>query len=358
MNVLSTNIRGLGRIDKGEWISNIRVSNEVAFVMLQESQFASLQGVDVGRFWGRGAFEYDFVDATGRSGGLLSLWDQKIFHKSSIQKSRYFLAVHGFIKGSGMKIVLVNVYAPQKNAEKRLLWRELERLVQHDDAYWIVGGDFNCVRDSSERKNTNFNAALSKKFNDFLDKVELHEYGLKGRNFRWVSSNKCSRIDRIFVSLNFLNDWPMAEYRALARDKSDHSPLILKVEYRNYGPKPFRFFNSWLDRSGFDEVIKEAVKSFREFGAYDVSLLRKFKHIRNCILEWKKEKITLEQDEFRSILVDLEELDKVVENRDLLEEEQWVFYEGKMRIKELEDYKSKDLRQRARVKWAKDGDES
>lgn len=54
MNIMSINIRGLGSTEKGDWISQLKTSNEVAFLMMQETQFASLQGVDIDRFWGRG----------------------------------------------------------------------------------------------------------------------------------------------------------------------------------------------------------------------------------------------------------------------------------------------------------------
>ncbi|XP_022041656.2 uncharacterized protein LOC110944302 [Helianthus annuus] len=348
----------MGRGDKGEWVSNIRVVNEVSFIMLQESQLASLNGLDMGRFWGRGLFDFEHVDATGRFGGLVSIWDQNFFQKTSVHKHRYFLAVHGIIKGSGLNVCLVNVCAPQKINDKRALWRELKRFMQHNSTYWIVGGNFNSVRDRSERRNTKFNIAFSNEFNDFIDKVELHEYGLKGRKFTFVSGNKCSRIDRIFVSLNFLNDWPAAEYRALAREKSDHSPLVLKVAYRNFEPKPFRFFNSWIDRVGFDDMIKRAASNFQGSGAPDVCLMKKFKFLRNSILDWKKTILQMEEQEQHTIMLELEELDKEVECRDLLDEEQWTFWEGKKRVKELEEFKSKDLRQKARVKWAREGDEN
>ncbi|XP_022014092.1 uncharacterized protein LOC110913577 [Helianthus annuus] len=348
----------MGRVDKADWISSIRVANEIGFVMFQESQLESMLNVNLDRFWGRGDFDVDWVDATGRSGGIVSMWDKKVFHKLSVHKHRNVLVVHGFLKNSGVKVGMVNVYAPQKIEDKRVVWLELDRILQQDSSYWIVGGDFNCVRDRSERKSSKFNAASTNEFNEFLDGADLHEYGLRGRKFTFVSGNKCSRIDRIFVSLNFLNKWPNAEYRALARGKSDHSPLVLKVEYRNYGPKPFKFFNSWLDRDGFEEVVSNAANRFSEDSVPDIFLLHKLKYIRGAILKWKSRYLKVEEEELHGIQVELEELDKEVENRDLTEDEQWTLCEGNKRLREIEVFKQKDLRQKARVKWARDGDEN
>ncbi|XP_021995828.1 uncharacterized protein LOC110893012 [Helianthus annuus] len=246
-----------------------------------------MDGTDIGRFWGNGDCHFDHVDATGRSGGLISICDPKKSVKVSVDKHRNFLTVYWKMKDSGKDMTIINMYAPQKLIDKKALWTELEWVIVQDSSYWIVGGDFNCVRDRSERRNSKFIASATNDFKEFLDGVGLHEYGLRGRKFTIVSGNKCSRIDRLFVSWSFLNDWPNAEYRALAREKSDHSPLILKVEYRNFGAKPFHFFNSWLYRDGFDDVVVKAASDFNGSGPPDIVLMNKFKRIRQEIVKWR-----------------------------------------------------------------------
>lgn len=280
MNVLSVNIRGLGGEEKSPWIRSLRLVNEIGFIMLQETQFSSLDGMDISRFWGNGEFSYEWVGATGRSGGLLSLWDPRRFTLVSVEKHRYYLCTRGVLKETGKSITLINVYSPQKLVDKRLLWTELERIIVQDQEYWIVGGDFNCVRDRMERRKSKFIASVTNEFNDFIDKVGLHEFMLRGRKFTYVSGNKCSRIDRILVSWSVINDWPNAEYRALAREKSDHSPLILKVEVRNYGAKPFRLYNSWLLHSDLEDLVDRTVKDFSGYGPPDIVLMNKFKLLR------------------------------------------------------------------------------
>ncbi|XP_076881131.1 syntaxin-132-like [Bidens hawaiensis] len=79
MNVFSLNIRGLGSSSKADWIRGLRVHHEISFIVLQESQFVSLDSVDVGRFWGYGEYSFDWVPSSGRSGGLLSIWDSQPF---------------------------------------------------------------------------------------------------------------------------------------------------------------------------------------------------------------------------------------------------------------------------------------
>lgn len=361
MNCLSVNIRGMGNEDKGKWIRDLRVANEIGFIMLQETQFTSLEGFDLGRFWGRGVFECEWVGATGRSGGLLSLWDPKRFVMSRVIKKRNYLCIFGTSRDDGKELAIINVYAPQKLRDKRLLWADLERVICFDNVYWIVAGDFNCVRDRSERRNSKFNALVSNEFNDFLDKVHLLEYALKGRKFTFITGNKCSRIDRIFVSANVVNDWANAEYRALSREGSDHCPLVLKTETRNFGPKPFRFFNSWFQRDGLNELVAQVCEMDTlaiGSGSYQVGLHQKLRRLKHGILEWKRAWAIKETEEEDNLNAEVRDLDEVIDARDLTEAELWVFEEAKNRIKELGLLKKRDLKQRARVRWAKEGDEN
>ncbi|XP_022001105.1 uncharacterized protein LOC110898605 [Helianthus annuus] len=357
MNFLSVNIRGLGSDDKGTWIRKLRSSNAIGFIMLQETQFASLEGFDSGRFWGQGKYECDWVDATGRSGGLVSIWDPKRFSVSRVIKNRFFLCIRGVSNDDGKEFSVVNVYAPQKLRDKRLSWAELDGIIVQDNAFWVVAGDFNCVRDRTERRNSKFNALVSNKFNDFIDKVQMHEFSLKGRKFTFVTGNKCSRIDRMFVSWNFVNEWPNAEYRALAREESDHCPLVLKIEARNFGPKPFRFFNSWLQREGLSVLVEKVCSE--DFGnvSAQIGLMRKLRCLKSSIIEWKKRWSSNEAEEEYNLKAEVRDLDEIVDDRDLTEAELWVFDEAKNRNRGLDDFKKKDIKQKARIRWAREGDE-
>ncbi|XP_021979365.1 uncharacterized protein LOC110875476 [Helianthus annuus] len=341
MNVVSINIRGIGNVEKGDWIRNIRIRNGAAFVLIQETQFASLEGFNISRFWGNDNYGMECVDATGRSGGLVTLWDNKKYNSVSVLKNRYFLSLGGIVKESGKELCVINVYAPQKPADKKVLWVKLARFLDNYRGMVIIGGDFNCVRNRDERRNSKFNVGSASDFNEFLEEVGLHEYGLRGRKFMYVTGNKCSRIDRIFVSWDVLSEWPNAKYRALDREKSDHSPLILKVEDRNYGPKPFKFFNSWLHRKDFDDVVSKACLDYNGRGDPDKDSVNKEEEV-----------------EYASLSKEVNDLDEIVEERDLVEAEQWIYWEAKVRLKELEEFKAKDLRQKSRVKWAKEGDEN
>ncbi|XP_021971905.1 uncharacterized protein LOC110867073 [Helianthus annuus] len=195
-------------------------------------------------------------------------------------------------------------------------------------------------------------------FNSFTEESNLHEYSLKGHRFTFVAGDKLSRIDRVLVNWNFFSAWPLAEYIALDRKWSDHSPLILKTMCRNFGPKPFRFFNSWLERQDFSGLVKDALINTNVQGALDTCLMLKFKRLRSLISDWARNSFDKERGERLLSEQELVHLDGLIEERQLLEEEVWSLEEIKRRLRELEIFRQRDLKQKARSNWASFGDDN
>ncbi|KAJ0547939.1 putative RNA-directed DNA polymerase [Helianthus annuus] len=147
--------------------------------------------------------------------------------------------------------------------------------------------------------------------------------------------------------------------QALPRLWSDHCPVVLISKAVNFGPRPFRIFNSWLEKEGFAEVVEKACREFPVLSLPpDALLIKKLGFIRGRIREWRDKMLLKEGESRRLAESELEELESVLEVRDLTEEEEWVMSENKETLAELEMAKSSDLRQRSRVRWAKEGDEN
>lgn len=77
---------------------------------------------------------------------------------------------------------------------------------------------------------------------------------------------KLSKLDRILVCQNFIEKFPLACSFALPKELSDHSPIVLKTETEDFGPPPFKMFNSWLLRDGFEQVVLKAWDDFKGYG--------------------------------------------------------------------------------------------
>ncbi|XP_021980831.1 uncharacterized protein LOC110876981 [Helianthus annuus] len=361
MNWLSVNIRGMGGALKAGWIKSIVREYGINFLAIQESKHVNVSRADLAKFWGNSKFGFDSVDATGLSGGLVCLWDESLFQMEESVKHRNYLLIKGRVVGCGALVCFLNVYAPQGVAAKKAVWEELSGIITGSDGLWIVGGDFNSVRFKEEKRNCSFKSTCAGNFNSFIFDTGLIDLDMRGSQFTWRSDNgkKLSKLDRFLVNSDVLNLWPDARVQALPKLWSDHSPIVLISKSVNFGARPFRIFNSWLGKDGFVEVVEKACHDFSSQGCPpDVFLIKKLGFIRSRVKDWR-DKMILKDGEIRNLAEDeLTTLETILDSRDLTEEEEWVLAENKSIIAELDLAKSMDLKQRSRIRWAKDGDEN
>ncbi|XP_076938943.1 uncharacterized protein LOC143607350 [Bidens hawaiensis] len=255
-------------------------------------------------------------------------------------------------------ICILNVYAPKRTVDNRGLWERILSIKESNNGLWILLGDFNSVRSMEERRNSVFIHVCARDFNDFIFNANLSEFNMKGGKFTFSIGNKCSKLDRVLVCPDFLNRWPEACLKVLPKFLSDHRPIVLYTKFANFGPKLFRFFNSWLKRKGIDEVVKKAWHQFQMDGPPDLKLILKLKCVRDEIRKWWEEVKTKEMEEFSILKDEFEKLENMAEQRDLNEEENWVRLECVKGIKDMEFRKSLDLKQKSRIRWASMGDEN
>ncbi|KAJ9535895.1 hypothetical protein OSB04_un000951 [Centaurea solstitialis] len=91
--------------------------------------------------------DFDVLDAHGKYGGILLVWDPSFFKKITVVKGDCFLVVCGSWAGCAEPCGFINVYAPQSIGQKKELWSNLLNLItSHTDVSWVIFGDFNEAR--------------------------------------------------------------------------------------------------------------------------------------------------------------------------------------------------------------------
>lgn len=65
------------------------------------------------------------VDATSRSGGILTIWNSCIFCNTMTMGEEGYLEVVGSWKGVEGLVGLLNVYGPQDIDKKETIWKKL-----------------------------------------------------------------------------------------------------------------------------------------------------------------------------------------------------------------------------------------
>lgn len=256
---------------------------------------------------------------------------------------------------------MVNVYGPQSITDKRELWENLINLKNSVDGCWIFFGDFNAVRTPDERCNSKFCKYTAADFNRFIAVAGLQEFNLGGRKFTYMCEDdgrKLSKLDRFLVCANFINFQPKSSVVALPREYSDHCPLILKQTDADFGPRPFRLFNSWLARENFHSIFLVAWNSFIGYGTPDMYLKAKLSYVKNAIRSWRRVESQKESGMLITLKNQVDKIDMEAESRELTTTEIALRRESKQKILELERFAKIDLQQKAKIKWVTDGDEN
>jgi hypothetical protein len=195
--------------------------------------------------------------------------------------------------GEKKRVNFLNVYAPCDTRRKQVLWAELKNVIlAKKEERWCVLGDFNAIREESERRGANNNIRREEVvgFDEFITDTELIDLPLHGRRFTWSRGDgSCmSRIDRILISESWIRDWPTSKQWGLDKELSDHCPIMLCESTQNWGPKPFRTLNCWSEMEGYHKFVEEKWRSMEVNGWGAYVLKEKLNSIKSHLKDWHK----------------------------------------------------------------------
>ncbi|XP_076891944.1 uncharacterized protein LOC143543519 [Bidens hawaiensis] len=142
--------------------------------------------------------------------------------------------------------------------EKMVLWQSLLSFINNNPGHYFIMGDFNAVWFEHERMGTAFSNRVARHFNNFISEASLNDIPLGGFYFARVddTGKKLSKFDR-FLASDLIFRLPNMEAIALDLSIADHRPILLRQGKLNFGPIPFKLFNSWMKKDGFEMLVIE-----------------------------------------------------------------------------------------------------
>ena len=139
--------------------------------------------------------------------------------------------------------------------------------------------------------------------------MDLH---LGGANFTWSNHqipHSLSRLDRFFVTNDWMDLYPEVSQIALPKPTSDHCPILLNSNNAKWGPSPFRFELLWLEDKHFRDSIKLWWNNYDVSGRASYRLSSKLKRLKFSIKDWIKINHRPLESHKASILEELQSLD-------------------------------------------------
>jgi hypothetical protein len=161
----------------------------------------------------------------------------------------------------GKKWCILNVYGFAQEDKKEDFLREMASFCGKCKDPYVIGGDFNILRFSSEKNKVFVPNRFSDMFNSVINAYDLKELHMSGGKYTW-SNNQANptleKLDKILVSKEWERLYPTILVYKKPRDFFDHNPLILDSgsQQTSKGGE-FRFELSWLRQEEFSPKIRD-----------------------------------------------------------------------------------------------------
>nr|GEW43997.1 RNA-directed DNA polymerase, eukaryota [Tanacetum cinerariifolium] len=328
---------------------------------LVKTKMESIDNFCIKNCWGNLSFEFVCGPSVGNSGGILCVWDPRLFRKHNSTISNYFVAIQGDWIPNAKRYLIISVYAPQEFSEKRMLWSYLKHVIDSWSGETILMGDFNEVRSKVERFGTIFNNHNANVFNSFISSGGLVEVPLGGCAFTWChkSGNKISKLDRFLISKDLTGSCPNITSITLDRYLSDHRLILLREVCYDYGPIPFRMFHYWFGWEGFDNFIVDTWSNTNISDNNTISkFMKKLKYLKVQTRLWvsdKKESVSTKKTNLKGMLHDIDLLiDDIKVDQELLNKRVHVMNS----LHDLVKLEATEIAQNAKINWSIEWDEN
>lgn len=331
MNIVSWNCRGLGNPSKIEAVKDLMKAEPSDILLLQETKIEGHALLEISSSkWNKKAGKA--VSSRGTSGGLATLWNGDLFQLENHKETQHWIQTELMHKASKLNINLFNLYVPVSYQEKRECWRSLSSyLEQIAPSNIIIAGDLNITMKAKEKRGGTYSRdPMLNEVEDLFQRWDLLDFNPIRGIYTW-SNNRVgndhisARLDRFMVQISIMMKKKIIITKFLPKLASDHKPIQLLLEdEKDLGPIPFRFSPLWIEKEGFEEIVKAAWDK-PVSGSPSYFWEQKLKETKYALKNWIKKPVHTPTEQRKESVQALQNLQTEMENiditADLLEKE-------------------------------------
>ncbi|OMO50967.1 hypothetical protein CCACVL1_30099 [Corchorus capsularis] len=199
--------------------------------------------------------------------------------------------------GVNGRVALASIYAPNVDAERSSFLISLSEVIVQNNVLWCVCGDFNAVTCSDERIGASYSVNSAQTLVDFIQNCNLVDLPLQG--------------------------------------------IVFGIDRKNWGPKPFRYFNHWKYDDNCKEAVHEAWSKAYETYASNANIPMMLREVKTGLKEWRKRYGANDSNDIKKIELEIQTLkvewEEDLDNQDLRNEiikrkgDMWKLYKAEER---------------------------
>ncbi|KAJ9536012.1 hypothetical protein OSB04_un000818 [Centaurea solstitialis] len=293
---------------------------------------------------------------------IILSWDPSIFDVMVIDMHAQCIHSQVKVRGTDVMFLFTVVYGSNRSVERQLLWSELRKFhVLMGNKPWVMSGDFNALlfpHDALGGISVRNSEMVD--FFECVDDIEVFDLRYTGIQHTWCQKPKDEsglrrKLDRVMGNIAFTSMFGNASVTFLPRGISDHSPSLLAfkvgIRKRRWG---FKFDNYLVNHNSFLPIVSDVWRQ-RVDGTFMFRVTQRLKalkkplrNLRNTYgdLRIRVNKLKEELD-IVQLAADLDPFSVAL--REDVEILRIAYQKAKLDEEEA-------IRQRAKVKWLREGD--
>ncbi|XP_060195300.1 uncharacterized protein LOC132624555 [Lycium barbarum] len=260
VKMLSCNVRGLNGLNKQKEVRLLCNEQEVGLVGLLETRIKTnkVNMIVDSMFNG---WHHHSNHASHYNGRIWIIWRPDWFDIDIVQEMAQAVTCRVKFILMQLEFVATFVYAYNVKEDRKMLWDHLSHLSVNRKESWIILGDFNAVLHRDDRLGGNpVTLAEVTDFQNCIDNCGLEEMANSGKKYTWSDKQAArifSKIDRVLVNGEWVDQMPPINAHVLPEGISDHCPIVVQsLQTSSIKVKSFKYCNVWSTHPDFGDIIQ------------------------------------------------------------------------------------------------------
>jgi len=206
MKGLIWNYRGIKKKGVSSFLRSLILEHKFHFIGIQETMTELIDDSILRAFDPAQSYLWKWIPSRGKSGGLLTGINIDMLDVGTFKEGKYMLQMNLWDKTLKKKWNFINAYGAAQEENKNEFLSELANFCSNNKDPFLIGGDFNIIRYSSEKKNKGGLHKHSSLFNSIITNFELIDIHLTGGKYTWSNNQNpptLEILDRCLIT----KDW-------------------------------------------------------------------------------------------------------------------------------------------------------
>ncbi|XP_020258784.1 uncharacterized protein LOC109835211 [Asparagus officinalis] len=225
-------------------------------------------------------------------GRIWVVWDSDIWNGDVLSATLQVITIRLQNKG-GFNLLLSVIYGENSESARLSLWADIRDIYDKFKSMpWLLVGDFNVCRFTTEKiGGRHLTVKKLQDFNDCIQSCGLSDIKSTGSLWTWHNKQQgqgriYGKLDRGLGNTKLFDQFPQAFIEYKSTSTSDHTLALLHLTPKlQSGPKPFRFFNFWMQCQGYEEILR-CVWNKHYTGSPMFILVSKLKDLKLTLKQW------------------------------------------------------------------------